>query len=236
MTFWKIVGFEVTPTTPSSIIRSRLPFWMSSRESESIQTLCPIPASLRKRSFIFLLLRCHPPPELSNSYPTPNKSLHPASLYWCLRMSLRGMGVLEGRGAGGHFHTLPMSEEIEGGVHHVLRGYAELAQDSLSWGRRPKAIYAHACPFGAHVPLPAHRYPRLDGDASLHLGGQNGVLVPLVLGIEDLPRRHAYEPRRNALLAKQGAGFKSEGELGAGGDKDHFGVSVSGVGKYVGST
>src|SRR3954452_13209020 len=52
MAFWNIVGFEVTPTTPSSIMPLKLPFSMPSRESESIQTLCPISASFRNRSFI----------------------------------------------------------------------------------------------------------------------------------------------------------------------------------------
>src|SRR5215217_5200957 len=109
MAFWKIVGFEVTPTTPSSIIRSRLPLWMSSRESESIQTLCPIPASLRKRSFIFLLLRFHPPPELSNSYPksTPGEPV----------LASRNVPPRDGcprrPGAEGLFHTHPIPEETE---------------------------------------------------------------------------------------------------------------------------
>src|SRR5215204_4396326 len=51
MACWKMVGFEVTPSTPSSIIRCRFPFWISSRESESIQTLCPISCSFFIRSF-----------------------------------------------------------------------------------------------------------------------------------------------------------------------------------------
>src|SRR3712207_2742174 len=51
MACWKMVGFEVTPSTPSSIIRCRFPFWMSSRESESTQTLCPISCSFFSRSF-----------------------------------------------------------------------------------------------------------------------------------------------------------------------------------------
>src|SRR5215203_4879250 len=72
MACWKMVGFEVTPSTPSSIIRCRFPFWISSRESESIQTLCPISCSFFSRSFTattssfvlglaeqFLRLTCH---------------------------------------------------------------------------------------------------------------------------------------------------------------------------------
>src|SRR5215212_9363167 len=72
MACWKMVGFEVTPSTPSSIIRCRFPFWMSSRESESTQTLCPISCSFFSRSFTattssfvlrlaeqFLCLSCH---------------------------------------------------------------------------------------------------------------------------------------------------------------------------------
>ena len=40
--FWKMVGFEVTPTTASSRISfSRKPVSSHSREIESIQTLCP---------------------------------------------------------------------------------------------------------------------------------------------------------------------------------------------------
>src|SRR3712207_155326 len=59
MACWKMVGFEVTPSTPSSIIRCRSPFWRSSRESESSQTLCPISCGFRSLSFIgsYLLVR-----------------------------------------------------------------------------------------------------------------------------------------------------------------------------------
>jgi hypothetical protein len=40
--FWKMVGFDVTPTTASSrIIRSSSPERSMSRERKSIQTLCP---------------------------------------------------------------------------------------------------------------------------------------------------------------------------------------------------
>src|SRR3954466_1508377 len=42
MAFWKIVGFEVTPTTASSLVRrSRSPSRSSGRERKSIQTLWP---------------------------------------------------------------------------------------------------------------------------------------------------------------------------------------------------
>src|SRR5436305_5911123 len=42
MAFWKIVGFEVTPTTATSrISRSRSPSRSSGRERKSIQTLWP---------------------------------------------------------------------------------------------------------------------------------------------------------------------------------------------------
>ena len=45
--FWKIVGFEVTPTTASSRTSfSRKPVLSQSREIESIQTLCPSSLSL----------------------------------------------------------------------------------------------------------------------------------------------------------------------------------------------
>ena len=44
--FWKIVGFDVTPTTASSAIRrASSPVSSISRESESIQTLTPCPLS-----------------------------------------------------------------------------------------------------------------------------------------------------------------------------------------------
>ena len=56
MAFWKMAGFEVTPTMPSSIIRSRPPFCMSSRESSSTQGACPSSRIFSKRSFTRVLL------------------------------------------------------------------------------------------------------------------------------------------------------------------------------------
>src|SRR5918993_2957741 len=56
MAFWKIAGLEVTPAIPSSIIRRRPPFFMSSRESSSTQGACPSSRILAKRSFTCRLL------------------------------------------------------------------------------------------------------------------------------------------------------------------------------------
>src|SRR5215208_4187734 len=51
-----MAGLEVTPTMPSSIMRRRPPFFMSSRESSSTQGACPSSRILAKRSFICCLL------------------------------------------------------------------------------------------------------------------------------------------------------------------------------------
>src|SRR5215210_361238 len=56
MAFWKMAGFEVTPTIPSSIIFWSPPFSMSSRESSSTQGACPSSRILAKRSFTCSLL------------------------------------------------------------------------------------------------------------------------------------------------------------------------------------
>src|SRR3712207_7724491 len=56
MAFWKMAGLEVMPTIPSSIIRLRPPFCMSSRESSSTQGACPSSCIFRKRSFTCNLL------------------------------------------------------------------------------------------------------------------------------------------------------------------------------------
>ena len=54
MAFWKMEGFEVTPTTPSSIIWCKAPpSTRSSRLMESIQIPCPNSAAFLRFSFIF---------------------------------------------------------------------------------------------------------------------------------------------------------------------------------------
>src|SRR5215213_4769343 len=61
--FWKMVGFDVTPTTASSsIIRFSSPLSSHSRESESIQTLWPCSESSCRRDLdiqTFFLDRFH---------------------------------------------------------------------------------------------------------------------------------------------------------------------------------
>src|SRR5918997_3773860 len=51
MAFWKMAGFEVTPTMPSSIMACRPPFLVSSRDSSSTQGACPNSRIFPKRSF-----------------------------------------------------------------------------------------------------------------------------------------------------------------------------------------
>src|SRR5215218_5875811 len=68
MAFWKMAGFEVTPTIPSSIIFWSPPFSMSSRGSSSTQGACPSSRILAKRSFTCSLL----------SEPFARTAVHPA--------------------------------------------------------------------------------------------------------------------------------------------------------------
>ncbi len=73
MALWKIVGFECAPPPPLSIMPLRVPFPVSSRESESIHTLRLTSASFHNRSFMALSRLRYPRPE---GCPTPNESLH----------------------------------------------------------------------------------------------------------------------------------------------------------------
>src|SRR5687768_11153147 len=58
--FWKIVGFDVTPTTASSSISfCSVPSRSHCRESESIQTLCPCSLSSCRRDFAMRQLLFH---------------------------------------------------------------------------------------------------------------------------------------------------------------------------------
>src|SRR5687767_7773958 len=100
-----MVGFEVTPTTPSSIMRSRLPLSISSRERESIQTLCPISCNFRKRSFTRNLLG-----SLTRPSAVRLNSLQRAI---DLRMALLWGRILDRRGTGSLLHPLGPTEELE---------------------------------------------------------------------------------------------------------------------------
>jgi len=70
-----------------------------------------------------------------------------------------------------------------------------------------------------------------------HLGAVGFVVHPinlwrvagavlLILGVEDLPRRHTHDPRRDAFLCEQIPGLKGNGDLRAGGDEDGLGLAA----------
>ncbi len=70
-------GVRVWPAPPLAIMPPRVPFPVSSRESEPIHTLRLISASLHNRSFIALSRVRYPPPEVR---PAPTRKSTPDRL------------------------------------------------------------------------------------------------------------------------------------------------------------
>src|SRR5918998_1430290 len=192
MAFSKMEGFEVTPTTPSSIILcSAPPSMRSSREMESIQIPCPNPAAFLRFSFTVFTFLCGGRED--SAPPVPTVLLRPTMLPFVptLRVPLRWICVLY-RGCA-RLLTYPFgaTEQIQRLVRDVLGADAELLQQLLARHGGPVAVDADAPAAKADITLPAGGCPRLDRDARLDRWWQHGVLVRLVLRVEDLPRRYA---------------------------------------------
>src|SRR5918997_247760 len=201
MAFWKMEGFEVTPTTPSSIILCNAPFsTRSSRLMESIQIPCPNSAAFFKFSFISCLL-VHGWEPVRAPIPSPPLPVRPI-LRSRSGVSLGRVGVLDRGRSLVLADTLRTSEQGKGLVRHVLWAYPELLQQFLARRGGPVALDPDAAATEADVALPSARHPGLHRDARLDGRRQDGILVLLVLGVEDLPRWHAHHAGVDPLFAE----------------------------------
>src|SRR3954451_8357488 len=213
MAFWKMEGFEVTPTTPSStILCNAPPSTRSSRLMESIQIPCPNCAAFSRFSFISCLLVRE-----SGWAPRPFAAVaRKTGSADSLGVPLRRAGVLDGGRAFLFGNALRAPQEVQGLVGHVLRAYPELLQQFLARRRGPVAVDPDAPAAEADVALPAGSHPGLDRDARLDRRRQDRVPVAFILGVVDLPRGHAHHAGVPPPLGEQPSRFERHGDLRAG--------------------
>src|SRR5262249_1259121 len=93
-------------------------------------------------------------------------------------------------------HDLPPFGELRfGGGDDAFGREAKLSLKLPEWRRSAKGLHADRLPCGPDVPGPAERRRLLDGDPRGDVRRQHAILVPLVLFLEQLPRRHAHHTR-----------------------------------------
>jgi len=117
----------------------------------------------------------------------------------------------------------------------LLRREAEFRHEILDWGRRAKSVHADHGAADAGVAIPADHRTRLDRHARGDVGRQHAVAIGLILLFEQLPRRHADEARRNAILLERLVNLRAERNLAAGADQDHRWLVCSGISHDIGA-
>ena len=70
---------------------------------------------------------------------------------------------------------------------------------------------------------------------ALTAGGRHAIAIGLILLFEQLPRRHADEARRNALLFQRLVGLGAKRNFAAGADQDHRRFAAFGIGHDIGT-
>src|SRR5580704_14140311 len=75
----------------------------------------------------------------------------------------------------------------------------------------------------ARIPLPSESGRLLNCDARLHCAWQHTVPVLLTLVFEDIPRRHRYHARVEALGEKRFMRVHNETNFAPRGNQDHLG-------------
>ena len=92
---------------------------------------------------------------------------------------------------------------------HAFGREPELREQLLQRRRRAERVHADHGAAVADVAVPAERRGLLDPDARLHARRQHRVAVLLRLTVEELPARHAHDPRLDALAARARRGRPS---------------------------
>ena len=232
----KIVGFVVTPTTCLSFTsRSRSPDSISSRDRSSSQM--ETPAALSAAS-------------LSSGWPSVGHLLggalaHVVSSFAGVLLLRDGDGDV---GAVSVWSPVPPSvgsrtpgggvalgrrHRVPGRGHHRLGREAELAEQRPGVGGGAEVLDGDAAAGVADQLAPAHRDPRLDGDAGADRRRQDGVAVRVVLDVEPLAARHRDHAGGDPVGLQRLARLQRERDLGPGGDQDDVRCAACGLGQHV---
>src|SRR5437764_14489142 len=87
----------------------------------------------------------------------------------------------------------------------------------------------------ADVPIPPDHGTQFDGNARLDVRWQNAAAILLVLLLEQLPRRHAYDAGADAFVFELFVDLDAELHLTAGADENDLRLAFLGIGHHVGA-
>src|SRR5918999_3791588 len=129
--------------------------------------------------------------------------------------------------------TYPLTHLLSCRFDDMVRLEPKMLGHHLHWCRESEGAHAEDRALRAGELGPAESRSRLDRDPGLDLGWQHAVPVVLGLLVEDLPRREAHHPGADSFLAEPLPGLQAERHLAPGGEQEHVGLSVRGVGQDV---
>ena len=92
---------------------------------------------------------------------------------------------------------------------HVFAGETEVSRQILIGRGGPEPIHRDRPPRTPRVALPAERTGRLDREAAIQGGGEDGLAIGRGLALEQLPRRQADHPRRDPASRQQPVGRRA---------------------------
>src|SRR5215469_5997376 len=95
--------------------------------------------------------------------------------------------------------SISLPQNRFGSLNNVLNRESELLEQILCWSRGAERGHANDRAFGSYVALPAKYGSGFNRYSRFHFSRQNGLLIALLLHIEDAGRGHTDHARANAL-------------------------------------
>lgn len=118
---------------------------------------------------------------------------------------------------------LRLLQQLQRRLGHLFCGYPKRLGDRVTWGGDAEAVDADGDSVAADVALPAEGCSGFHRDARGDGGGQDGVAVGFVLGVEEVEARHVDYTSGNPFAFEHRGGGERGVHFGAGGDEDRAG-------------
>src|SRR6266478_3886630 len=106
-------------------------------------------------------------------------------------------------------------------------------ENVLAWRGSAEVAHTDDLPFVTSPAMPADWRPRLNRDTLLDALGQNAFAISLVLGVEQIPARHADHTCLHSMAFQFLLRLHTELNFGAGTDEDHIRWAIAGFRKDV---
>src|SRR5260370_36042755 len=106
-------------------------------------------------------------------------------------------------------------------------------ENLLAWRGSAEVADTDDLPFVTSPAMPADWRPRLNRDTLLDTLGQNAFAIRLVLGVEQIPARHADHTCLHSMAFQFLRRLHTELNFGAGTDEDHIRRAIAGFRKDV---